>query len=406
MPTPRDQRRHRLIGSVMAACLLAAAPPQDPTRLRFDVRRVDEPPILVQWVGLDRNWKLRFDNGDPLELAGADVVSIDRVDDRTIAGPRGSQIWLANGDRLRGTVTRATQESLELQTELLGMVAIPLERVQLMLLDGSRDARGSESFSQRLNRDTRGKDRVHLANGDQVGGTLLEISDTSVRIEVGKSAVALRRPAVPLVTMNSELTSFPRPRQLHARLVLSDGSIVTLLDAELRESTLHGRTSAGPDLAISLAHIASLTMLNGRVTYLSDLTPALVRHTPFFGLQFGWQRDRSVSENPISLDGRPYRKGLGVHSQSVLTYALDGTFRRFDATIGIDDETKGRGSVVFRVLLDGTIAFESPELLGGSAAVPIRVPLANAKRLELLVDFASNGDVQDHADWGDARLVR
>jgi hypothetical protein len=81
-------------------------------------------------------------------------------------------------------------------------------------------------------------------------------------------------------------------------------------------------------------------------------------------------------------------------------------FRRFQSLIGIDDSTAGRGSVIFRVLVDGQERFASPILRGGDAPLPVSVDLRGAKKLELLVDYADRADVLDHADWLDARLTR
>ena len=36
----------------------------------------------------------------------------------------------------------------------------------------------------------------------------------------------------------------------------------------------------------------------------------------------------------------------------------------------------------------------------------VSVDVTGAKRLRLLVEFADHGDVQDHANWLDARVVR
>jgi hypothetical protein len=38
--------------------------------------------------------------------------------------------------------------------------------------------------------------------------------------------------------------------------------------------------------------------------------------------------------------------------------------------------------------------------------VPVSVDLSDAKRLDLVVDFAERADQLDHANWLDARLVR
>jgi NPCBM/NEW2 domain len=61
----------------------------------------------------------------------------------------------------------------------------------------------------------------------------------------------------------------------------------------------------------------------------------------------GWgpiEKDRSNGENqpgdgkPMTIGGQVYPKGLGVHADSSLSYALGGKCTRFSAEVGMDDE--------------------------------------------------------------------
>ena len=109
------------------------------------------------------------------------------------------------------------------------------------------------------------------------------------------------------------------------------------------------------------------------------------------------------------LDDAPRRisQRAGVHSRSTVTYRLAGKFRRFQATIGIDDSAAGRGSVVFEVLLDGKTAYKSDVLTGTSPPVAIdRLDVTGKKIMTLSVDYATDGDILDHADWCDALLIK
>jgi alpha-L-fucosidase 2 len=108
---------------------------------------------------------------------------------------------------------------------------------------------------------------------------------------------------------------------------------------------------------------------------------------------------------PLSLRGQVFRKGLGTHSRCEIEYEIDERFRRFEALVGIDDDTAGQGSVVFRVLLDGREVWQTGPVSGQAAPKKVEVDTSDAKRLTLVVDFGSLGDVQDHADWAEARLV-
>jgi hypothetical protein len=94
-----------------------------------------------------------------------------------------------------------------------------------------------------------------------------------------------------------------------------------------------------------------------------------------------------------------------MHSASRLSYALTKPYRRFQAELAIDDQAGG-GSVGFRVFVDGQVRHASPIVRGGQPPVPVSVDIADAKRIDLVVDFADRADELDHADWLNARLVR
>ena len=66
----------------------------------------------------------------------------------------------------------------------------------------------------------------------------------------------------------------------------------------------------------------------------------------------------------------------------------------------------GRGSAGFRVFVDGQAKYTSPAIRGGAPPQAVSVNLAGAKRLDLVVDYGEAGDVLDHANWLNARLVR
>ena len=89
---------------------------------------------------------------------------------------------------------------------------------------------------------------------------------------------------------------------------------------------------------------------------------------PYLDLSWPYHNDRNVTGGLLRCGGRLYLKGLGVHSAARLSYALDGRYRRFQAELGIDDSTGGRGSVEFRVLVDGRQRYASGPIRGGARA--------------------------------------
>lgn len=121
--------------------------------------------------------------------------------------------------------------------------------------------------------------------------------------------------------------------------------------------------------------------------------------------------DRSNNTNtagdglPLTIGGRTYARGLGVHANSDVRYNLAGACSVFSAEIGVDDEVGSRGSVVFEVW-NGTTArlYQSPVLRGTDAALPVTVNVSGVQELRLVVRDGGDGINYDHADWASAQL--
>jgi hypothetical protein len=118
--------------------------------------------------------------------------------------------------------------------------------------------------------------------------------------------------------------------------------------------------------------------------------------------------DLSCEGRLLTLGGLVCDRGLGVHAKSELRYALDGKpGKRLRALVGVDDETRGRGAAVARVLLDGREAWNSGLLRGGAPPIALELELGKAKALTLLVDYGpEDDDSGDHVDWGWAAIVQ
>jgi alpha-galactosidase len=122
----------------------------------------------------------------------------------------------------------------------------------------------------------------------------------------------------------------------------------------------------------------------------------------------GWGQPhagRSVDNHPITLGGVVYPHGIGTHAVSALLVQLNGCATRFEAMVGVDDETMGRGSVDFQVYVDNKKLADSGVLRGKEPPKLLSVPLDGAKNMILLVTDAGDGIEFDHADWGGALLL-
>ena len=111
-------------------------------------------------------------------------------------------------------------------------------------------------------------------------------------------------------------------------------------------------------------------------------------------------------EVPIRIAAETFSKGLGHHANGRITIPLAGAYQAFHARIGVQWQGGKRGSVRFRVLVDGKLAFEHGPMSDSDASVPIDIALAGAAELCLVADDNGNGIGCDMATWAEACLTR
>ncbi|MDD0857331.1 NPCBM/NEW2 domain-containing protein [Arthrobacter alpinus] len=127
------------------------------------------------------------------------------------------------------------------------------------------------------------------------------------------------------------------------------------------------------------------------------------------------ERDQNNGENaegdgaPLTIDGKVYEKGLGVHADSSIRFYLGGQCTTFSAIVGIDDAKlpkAHRGNVVFTVVGDGKTLATSPQLTVDDAGYTFKVDVTGVRYLDLnaakIKVAGLNGD--EWADWADAKF--
>jgi Domain of unknown function (DUF4832)/Domain of unknown function (DUF4874)/NPCBM/NEW2 domain/DUF5010 C-terminal domain len=125
--------------------------------------------------------------------------------------------------------------------------------------------------------------------------------------------------------------------------------------------------------------------------------------------------DGSDDGSAISVNGKKYDKGLGVHATSAIKYKLNpaNNCTTFTAVVGLDDEIRTQsdyGSVTFQIWTDGVKAWESNvlKIKGNPPSQTVSLPVVRKSTLELRVtnggDDAGHQNWYDHADWANARV--
>jgi len=136
---------------------------------------------------------------------------------------------------------------------------------------------------------------------------------------------------------------------------------------------------------------------------LTDLQPAEVG--------FGFARpliDESMGGGPLSIGGKTYRRGLGMHAWGRMTYPVPPNAVAFETDIGLSAAVKGcsLGSVRFEIRdARDTLLYRSGVVDRGTPAQAARVGVAGTPAITLIVTDAGDGFDCDHADWGDPSFV-
>lgn len=364
---------------------------------------VDGKPFAARLVGVDAAWQLTFEaDGNQRKLPAAHLARWG-----TCAEPvRGPILVLADGGIVRADVASADKENLVAESDLLGTLKLPLESLAGVAFHLPAARHDRDLLIDRIARATGETDRVLLDNGDEVSGLIETIAGTKVRVKAELGPLDIESRRIVALIFNPALRRKADVQGLVAWVGLSDGGRILASRLVTREASVELTTPQGHNWKTARNELVFLQPLGNRAVYLSDLKPSEVRLLPYLDLPWPYHGDRNVTGGMLRCGRRLYLKGLGVHSTTRLAYALDPSYKRFQAELGIDDSTGGRGSVGFRIFVDGKQRYASDPIRGGAAPTSVSIDLTDARQLDLVVDYGERGDMLDHADWLDARLVR
>jgi hypothetical protein len=365
------------------------------------------------WRELKSDWSVHLGEGDGTRIAGANVLSVRRVDVPLPPLPMDYHLILANGDRLPFQNLRLVEETVRFRHTNLEdgkEASLPLAAISVLWRIAPEKTLDAEKLRRRLTVEKRTHDTVCLRNGDVIAGVLAGLDEQNVVMKVDKRRVTVKTPQVAYIAFNTELADTLRPKGVSARLVLfgdgpGRGGRMTLTSALADETTLTGTTVFGAHVRVPLRNIAALHLHSPRSVYLSDLKESKYVFHPFLDAAWPFAVDGNVAEHDLRLAGSTYDKGIGMHSHSRLSYRLAGAYRHFEALVGLDDKDGRRGDVRIRVLADGEALLDRA-LTSRDGAVPVSLSVEGVRELTLEVDFGRDGDVQDVVNWAEARLVK
>ena len=367
------------------------------------VTTVDGQTVSGEVVALSsREVRLETRDGS-VDFLTEDVISLTMQNAAPAEG-QPHRISLRNGDALCGRVTGGSQDDVQMESPALGSITVPMSDISAISFKADGPAGGRARPEE-----DRKQDELILANGDALPGVVARFDEESLIYDCSLGKVPIPFERIETVSLAAIGKKHREPDALLLMVTCADDSAIIASQAKLKDKMLSIRSTLDKDFTVKLADVSTIRCKNGRLVYLSDMDPVEVKETPLFDERpWHFRRDQSVGGNPISLHGRTWRKGLGVHSRCELTYDLGGRFKRFLSKVGVDDEIgdAAGGSVEVRVSLDGKLLFEDRNVGRASGPVSIDLDITGGRRLTLVVDFGELLHINDHADWADARVIR
>ena len=114
------------------------------------------------------------------------------------------------------------------------------------------------------------------------------------------------------------------------------------------------------------------------------------------------QMDATVEHHKLTIDGEPFRYGIGSHANSAIEFPLMRDYDWLHVVVGLDDESACGDGAFFAVEANGREIYRSKKLYT-TEKERLKLNVKGAKSLNLRVLMGDDKDC-DHGDWADAWL--
>lgn len=406
------------------------------------VTSIDRDPVSGALLGFDlqKRLQVKLPNADqPVSLPLDGVEEVIFGDQKALlpsAEQAPMKLTLRDGSILIGSpLATENPDSFRFRSASVGTLEINVSAIRRIEMRAHPKAELDQAPDEEELAGMIEENKAYFATGGPGICDILEVSDKGVKLFL--PGITKDEAAAP-VTAWDRIRSIVRkpakldePTELFGIFSTDGGDVVRGVVSAWKEDTVTLATRLTSSVELKSKVLVSAIFKNGRFVYLSDLDPKTVEEYPYFRSPdfkpedhlFTWRRDSAQGGGPLSIRGRRYSKGLGVHSVSSLTFRADRRYTKFSAAIGIDDSAHAMGSVVFKVLVDGKPrAFQVLTSAGGKtervskedsgvlrksdSVMRIEVDIAGATEVTLVVDAADDGDVGDRGNWANAKFVR
>jgi len=374
---------------------------------------------LVQGVSKEGKLIVLLPTGKEHRVKLEEIIAIRFLGRNPLLVQSGTQEFrFVNGGSLRGQILHNRGDLIHTRTAMAGTIDLNFSYLRgfvALPLAGFSGRKAEELVESGLNRKwSKYLDVVLDRRASVYPGVVRKLERTALHLyheELVKIVpIKILYIAGVRLAENQRDRKVPWKGDIRMRLWGRDGSVIqgSLTRIHLGKWVVSPVWDRKNVLRLDLDEISLVQIMGGRVQYLSQLTPIKAEEKTILAPPQPYRMDRSCQGDAISIAGKRYPWGVGVHSDSQLTFALNGRFNEFRSDVGIATRMGKRGSVIFSVLGDkGKQLYKSP-IVRGSDGKPreVVVPVKGVRELTLKVTNAGDLDLGDVANWGSARVLR
>lgn len=268
-------------------------------------------------------------------------------------------------------------------------------------LDGSRIAR-YQAAPVSLAGDHPAPPFVLLRNGDVVAAGVDRISDgqVSVNTEFGQTHIPLETVSAIILAADSATTDGREANQFLVELADGERLYCDRIGESDQDVVLE---RSGSRCRVGREAILRVVWPGTALTPLTQL-PLRGDGRAYFGAPALPRKDRNALGGPLRIGDRWFERGLGMRPRSRCMFQLSGRWMYLTGHVGLDPWLGRRGDCQVAACLSGKEACKEM-LQGGQKGRRLLLPLAEAKDIELQVDFGPGGDLGDYVNWCDLMLI-
>ena len=364
-------------------------------------------------VGEDGQAQLGTDSG-PVVLAVAELAQFERSGAVPARVDAPHRVWLRSGlelpvVRFGGSPAANGQPALlHVETPAGLSLDLPLGSVRALRQGGTQRPEPT-LFRADLQKPAANDDVLFVVKGGKAqrsAVTITGVSGDKVDFQLRGDAYEFELTGVVAVVFGANTGLAPdRQPKPRTRVELCSGEVLEGRLLTVAADAVRCRLDESLVVTVPTTRLHRLVVASDRLAWLGDLVPTIAQ-TPAFDRTWAPTVDRGLAGPDFAIAGAKFTRGIGLVPRTRLSYELGGRFDVFEASIGIDDRGGPEAHAVFRVYVDGVVAYESQPKTRGQAAEPLRVPLHKAKALAIEVDFGKNYDLGDHCVFADARVLQ